>query len=131
MLNELILFQFFQGSASECILVCMLAARAQAITKLKESTQYSHLDETVLLGKLMAYCSRESHSCVEKDAMICFVRLRILEPDEKSILQGETLQQVIMKSFCNIRSSDYFVSIKKKRINLKKTLKRDTKVIIS
>ncbi|XP_011502491.1 PREDICTED: aromatic-L-amino-acid decarboxylase-like isoform X2 [Ceratosolen solmsi marchali] len=84
-----------QGSASECILVCMLAARAQAITRLKESSIHSHLDETVLLGKLMAYCSRESHSCVEKNAMICFVKLRILEPDEKSKLRGETLRQAI------------------------------------
>lgn len=72
----------------------MLAARAQAIARLKASPAYAHLDETVLLGKLMAYCSRESHSCVEKDAMICFVTLRILEPDEKSVLRGETLQQV-------------------------------------
>ncbi|XP_043271561.1 aromatic-L-amino-acid decarboxylase isoform X2 [Venturia canescens] len=84
-----------QGSASECVLVCMLAARAQAIARLKESPNYSHLDETALLGKLMAYCGRESHSCVEKDAMICFVKLRILEPDEKSVMRGETFHQAI------------------------------------
>ncbi|XP_050577234.1 aromatic-L-amino-acid decarboxylase-like isoform X2 [Bombus affinis] len=84
-----------QGSASECVLVCMLAARAQAIGRLKELPAHAHLDETALLGKLMAYCSRESHSCVEKDAMICFVKLRILEPDDKSVLRGETLRQAI------------------------------------
>ncbi|KAK0160282.1 hypothetical protein PV328_007710 [Microctonus aethiopoides] len=84
-----------QGSASESVLVCMLAARTQAITRLKESPVHAHLDETTLLGKLMAYCSRESHSCAEKDAMICFVKLRILEPDEKSVLRGETLQQAM------------------------------------
>lgn len=72
----------------------MLAARAQAIGRLKELPAHAHLDETALLGKLMAYCSRESHSCVEKDAMICFVKLRILEPDDKSVLRGETLRQV-------------------------------------
>lgn len=72
----------------------MLAARAQAIARLKESPVHAHLDETALLGKLMAYCSRESHSAVEKDAMICFVKLRILEPDEKNVLRGETLRQV-------------------------------------
>lgn len=74
--------------------MCMLAARAQAIGRLKELPAHAHLDETALLGKLMAYCSRESHSCVEKDAMICFVKLRILEPDDKSVLRGETLRQV-------------------------------------
>lgn len=73
----------------------MLAARAQAIARLKESPAHAHLDETALLGKLMAYCSRESHSCVEKDAMICFVKLRILEPDEKSVMRGEILKQAI------------------------------------
>lgn len=79
--------------------MCMLAARAQAIARLKESPAHAHLDETALLGKLMAYCSRESHSSVEKDAMICFVKLRILEPDEKSVLRGETLRQVRLDIF--------------------------------
>ena len=39
-------------------------------------------EETALLSKLMAYCSKEAHSCVEKAAMIGFVKLRILEPDQ-------------------------------------------------
>lgn len=52
------------------------------------------LEETALLSKLMAYCSKESHSCVEKAAMIGFVKLRILEPDENCSLRGETLRQV-------------------------------------
>ncbi|CAH1099325.1 unnamed protein product [Psylliodes chrysocephalus] len=78
-----------QTSASECILVSMLAARAQAIKRLKQ--QHPFVEEGLLLSKLMAYCSREAHSCVEKAAMICFVKLRILEPDEKSSLRGKTL----------------------------------------
>ncbi|KAL7294467.1 hypothetical protein TKK_0012461 [Trichogramma kaykai] len=90
----ILMFTYFKGSASECILVSMLAARAQAIARLKEMTTYENQDETVLLGKLMAYCSRESHSCVEKNAMISFVKLRILEPDSESILRGTTLKQV-------------------------------------
>lgn len=53
-----------QTSASECVLVCMLAARAQAIKRLKQ--QHPFVEEGLLLGKLMAYCSREAHSCVEK-----------------------------------------------------------------
>jgi len=58
---------------------------------LKEET----VEETVYLSKLMAYCSREAHSCVEKAAMIGFVKLRILEPDENCSLRGDTLRQVI------------------------------------
>ncbi|XP_026475328.1 tyrosine decarboxylase [Ctenocephalides felis] len=82
-----------QTSASECILVTMLAARAQAIKRLKH--QHPYTEEGQLLSKLMAYCSKEAHSCVEKAAMICFVKLRILEPDEKSSLRGSTLKKAM------------------------------------
>lgn len=81
-----------QTSASECVLVTMLAARAQAIKHLKQ--QHPFVEESHLLSKLMAYCSKEAHSCVEKAAMISFVKLRILEPDEKSSLRSDTLIKV-------------------------------------
>lgn len=70
----------------------MLAARAQAIKNLKQ--QHPFVEEGHLLSKLMAYCSKEAHSCVEKAAMICFVKLRILEPDEKASLRGDILLNV-------------------------------------
>ncbi|KAJ1527822.1 hypothetical protein ONE63_007767 [Megalurothrips usitatus] len=82
-----------QTSASECVLVCMLAARAQAIKRLKQ--QEPGAEEGLLLGRLMAYCSKESHSCVEKAAMISFVKLRILEPDHRCSLRGHTLRQAM------------------------------------
>nr|BDD85279.1 tyrosine decarboxylase 1 [Ischnura senegalensis] len=82
-----------QTSASECVLVCMLSARAQAVTKLKRKEP--QVGEGVLLSRLMAYCSKESHSCVEKAAMICFVKLRILEPDANCSLRGDTLQRAM------------------------------------
>ncbi|XP_050537231.1 tyrosine decarboxylase isoform X2 [Daktulosphaira vitifoliae] len=82
-----------QSSASECIFVCMLAARAQAIKRLRKLHPF--IEEGVLLSKLMAYCSKEAHSCVEKGAMMAFVKLRILEPDENNSLRGSTLSQVM------------------------------------
>lgn len=82
-----------QTSASECVLVSLLAARAQAIKQLKE--QYPFVDDGVLLSKLMAYCSKESHSCVEKAATIGFVKLRILDTDEHCSLGGETVRQAM------------------------------------
>lgn len=78
-----------QTSASECILVSLLAARAQALKRLKQ--QHPFVEEGHLLSKLMAYCSKEAHSCVEKAAMISFVKLRILEPDEQCSLRSETV----------------------------------------
>ncbi|CAH2000499.1 unnamed protein product [Acanthoscelides obtectus] len=82
-----------QGSASECVLVSMLAARAHMLVRLKK--QYPMVEDGVLLSKLIAYCSKEAHSCVEKAAMICFVKLRILEPDEKNALRGKTLMMAM------------------------------------
>ena len=38
---------------------------------------------------------RQSHSCVEKAAMIGFVKLRILDTDEKFQLRGATLAAAI------------------------------------
>lgn len=72
--------------------MALLAARAQAIKKLKKKNPDA--DEGLLLSKLMAYCSKEAHSCLEKGAMIAFVKLRILEPDENFSLQGATLKAV-------------------------------------
>ncbi|XP_023245432.1 tyrosine decarboxylase-like [Copidosoma floridanum] len=84
-----------QGSASDCIFVAMVAARDHTIARLKEKPEYAHLDETALLGKLVAYCSTQSHSCVEKGARVSFFTLRLLEPDEHSSLRGATLEQAI------------------------------------
>ena len=44
----------------------------------------------------MAYCSKEAHSCVEKAAMIGFVKMRILEPDETCSLRGQTVREVMV-----------------------------------
>lgn len=98
--SEICIYFTQQTSASECILVTMLAARAQAIRILKQ--KHPFVEEGHLLSKLMAYCSKEAHSCVEKAAMISFVKLRILEPDSKCSLRGETLMKVINCSFNNV-----------------------------
>lgn len=71
----------------------MLAARAQAIKHLKQ--HHPFVEEGHLLSKLIGYCSKEAHSCVEKAAMISFVKLRILEPDEKCSLRGDTLTKAM------------------------------------
>ncbi|XP_012272743.1 tyrosine decarboxylase isoform X2 [Orussus abietinus] len=88
-----------QGSASECILVCMLAARSQAIKMLQQ--QDPRTEDSAFLPRLVAYCSTESHSCVEKAAMISFVKLRVLEPDEKCSLRGKTLDEAIAEDVAN------------------------------
>ena len=58
-------------------------------------------EEAALLSKLMAYCSKEAHSCVEKAAMIGFVKLRILEPDQNCSLRGHSLRQAMEEDIQN------------------------------
>ena len=82
-----------QSSASECVLVSLLAARAQKIEELK--VLHPFVEEGVLLSKLIAYSSKEAHSCVEKAAMIAFTKLRSLDADENLSLRGATLAQAI------------------------------------
>ncbi|KAJ8930267.1 hypothetical protein NQ314_016934 [Rhamnusium bicolor] len=88
-----------QTSASECVLVSMLAARNQAIQYLKKNKP--HVEDNVFLPKLVGYCSREAHSCVEKAAKILLVKLRILDPDENGSLRRETLLDAMEKDKAN------------------------------
>ncbi|KAF7282204.1 hypothetical protein GWI33_003004 [Rhynchophorus ferrugineus] len=85
-----------QTCASECVLISMLAARNQAIQYLKKNLS-SDVEDSAFLPQLVAYCSKEAHSCVEKAAKILLVRLRILEPDENGSLGKETLEDAIKK----------------------------------
>ncbi|XP_014671545.1 PREDICTED: tyrosine decarboxylase-like [Priapulus caudatus] len=82
-----------QQSASDCILVCMLTARAQAIRHYKE--EHGSEEDGAILSRMVAYCSKEAHSSVEKAAMICLVKIRILETDEEYALRGEVLSEAI------------------------------------
>ncbi|XP_064642633.1 aromatic-L-amino-acid decarboxylase-like [Lineus longissimus] len=82
-----------QGSASDCVLLALLAARYQAIKQLKN--MYPFVEEGLLLSKLVAYCSTLAHSCVEKAGMIAFVKIRQLDVDDKYSLRGSTVARAI------------------------------------
>merc|ERR1712198_814046 len=89
-----------QSSASECILDALLAARALAIKRLK-LVYGDHVEDGVILSKLVAYCSKEAHSCVEKASMIGFVKIRILEPDHNNQLTGDILRKAMEEDMSN------------------------------
>ncbi|XP_059175064.1 tyrosine decarboxylase-like [Physella acuta] len=84
-----------QGSASECVLVTLLSARHRTIQALKLT--HPHREEGELLSKLVAYTSTLAHSCVEKAALIGFVKLRQLEHDVNYSLRGEVLEAAIQE----------------------------------
>ncbi|CAG7822181.1 unnamed protein product [Allacma fusca] len=84
-----------QTSASECILVSILAARFHIIKRLRE--EYPGEEDEALLAKLIAYSSKEAHSCMEKGCMIAFVKVRGLEADDDFSLRGDTLLEAIQE----------------------------------
>ncbi|GBM92148.1 Tyrosine decarboxylase [Araneus ventricosus] len=84
-----------QSSASECNFIVLLAARHNAIKAMKRNDPTA--EEGTLMSSLVAYCSSEAHSCVEKAAMICLVKLSILKTDEKYRLRGSTLEEAVKR----------------------------------
>uniref|UniRef100_A0A0N5A402 Aromatic-L-amino-acid decarboxylase n=1 Tax=Parastrongyloides trichosuri TaxID=131310 RepID=A0A0N5A402_PARTI len=96
-----------QGSASECNFVALLAARFEILKKLKD--RFPFVEEGLLMSKLVAYCSKESHSSVEKACMIGMVKLRIMETDSLFRLRGDTLYAAIQEDR-NLGLIPFFVS---------------------
>lgn len=82
-----------QTTASEATLVCLLAGRTKAIRKFHEHTQ--GYQDAEINARLVAYCSDQAHSSVEKAALIGLVRMRFIEADENLSLRGEALREAI------------------------------------
>ncbi|XP_055387862.1 histidine decarboxylase isoform X2 [Condylostylus longicornis] len=82
-----------QTTASEATLVCLLAGRTQAIKKFHEQTP-GHQDAEIN-ARLVAYCSDQAHSSVEKAALIGLVRMRYIESNEELLMRGAPLKEAI------------------------------------
>lgn len=76
-----------QGTASEATLVALLAARSRTLVLTKEAK----------LENLVAYTSDQSHSSVERAALLGAVEMRLLPPDEQLSLRGDTLEKAIQE----------------------------------
>lgn len=82
-----------QTTASESTLVCLLAGRTRAIQSFHERSP--GLQDAEINARLVAYCSDQSHSSVEKAALIGLVRMRYIESDENLSMRGEPLREAI------------------------------------
>lgn len=82
-----------QGSASESVLVAVLAAREQTVKRMK--TLWPDMTESEIRGKLVAYSSDQSNSCIEKAGVLAAIPIRLLPVDEDLILKGEMLQKAL------------------------------------
>lgn len=88
-----------QGSASESMLVAILAAREQAVERLK--IDHPNLSESDIRGKLIMYGSDQGNSCVEKTGRLAAVGIRLLPTDIDCTLRGKTLQAAIEEDIKN------------------------------
>ncbi|XP_050089066.1 histidine decarboxylase isoform X3 [Anopheles aquasalis] len=82
-----------QTTASESTLVCLLAGRTVAIQRFHEHTP--GLQDAEINARLVAYCSEQAHSSVEKAALIGLVRMRFIESDDQLSLRGGALRDAI------------------------------------
>ncbi|XP_044745410.1 histidine decarboxylase [Coccinella septempunctata] len=80
-----------QPTASEATLVCLLAGRTRALKHYRAL----YPEETNITNRLVAYCSDQAHSSVEKAALIGLVNIRFIESDDKLSMRGNALQEAI------------------------------------
>ncbi|CAF1030520.1 unnamed protein product [Adineta steineri] len=84
-----------QTTASEATLVALLAARKEVIRRVQ--AQFPYLSPAEINGRLVAYCSDQAHSSVEKACLIGLVKLNLVPSDDKLRLRGSSLRQAIAK----------------------------------
>ncbi len=87
--------KLFQTTASEATLVALLAARKEVIRRVQ--AQFPYLSPAEINGRLVAYCSDQAHSSVEKACLIGLVKLNLVPSDENLRLRGNALRQAIAK----------------------------------
>eukprot|EP01097_Dermamoeba_algensis_P011333 TRINITY_DN8769_c0_g1_i1.p1 TRINITY_DN8769_c0_g1~~TRINITY_DN8769_c0_g1_i1.p1 ORF type:complete len:502 (-),score=106.83 TRINITY_DN8769_c0_g1_i1:15-1487(-) len=83
-----------QGTASEAVLVCMLAARAKIFQKLNAKTLP---DTNDINSKLIVYASDQTHSSIQKACQILNISFFAVPSDSTFRLQAETLKAFIEK----------------------------------
>lgn len=82
-----------QTTASESTLVCLLAGRTRAIKRFHEKSP--GYQDAQINARLVAYCSDQAHSSVEKAALIGLVRMRYIESDSNLTMLGDPLREAI------------------------------------
>ncbi|XP_012536885.2 histidine decarboxylase [Monomorium pharaonis] len=84
-----------QTTASEATLVCLLAARTRAIRDVQENDPDRLATE--INSRLVAYCSDQAHSSVEKAGLIGLVQMRYIESDNELSMRGDALLEALTR----------------------------------
>ncbi|KAK4006031.1 hypothetical protein OUZ56_011162 [Daphnia magna] len=88
-----------QGTASEAMLVGLLAARSKTLKRLKADNPEK--DEQTLASRLVAYSSDQSHSAAERAGLLAGVHVRVLPTDDQLHLRADALQSAIKEDTAN------------------------------
>lgn len=83
-----------QTTASEATFVALLAARTEAFRRIKSMSD-EDLDDAEINQRLVAYCSDQSHSSVEKAGLIGLVKMRFIESDDDLSMRSDRLVEAI------------------------------------
>ncbi|XP_022658960.1 histidine decarboxylase-like isoform X2 [Varroa destructor] len=88
-----------QTTASEATLCSLLAARTEMIRaeKLRGLGSAQPVEDWQVMRRLVAYCSDQAHSSVEKAGFIGLVKMRYVECDEEYAMRGSVLQEMILQ----------------------------------
>ncbi|KAJ8311366.1 hypothetical protein KUTeg_010721 [Tegillarca granosa] len=84
-----------QLTASDSTFIALLAARTEAFRKYK--CVNIGLDDAEINARLVAYCSDQAHSSVEKAGLIALVKMRYIPSDDDLSMRGYALQEAINK----------------------------------
>ncbi|KRZ19819.1 Aromatic-L-amino-acid decarboxylase [Trichinella pseudospiralis] len=93
-----------QGTASECVLFSMLAAKNKTYKKYETENKQHHICEKTLI----AYCSDQAHSSVERAAMLAHVQIRKV-PSDKNYRMTRVALQTMIENDINAGFISFFV----------------------
>ena len=82
-----------QTTASESTFVCLLAGRTEAIKRYQKMCP--DMEDAEINSRLVAYCSDQAHSSVEKAGLVGLVKIRYIDSDDKLSLRGDKLKEAI------------------------------------
>ncbi|XP_075221341.1 histidine decarboxylase-like [Lycorma delicatula] len=84
-----------QTTSSEATFICLLAGRTEVIRRYKEINP--DFEDAEINSRLVAYCSDQAHSSVEKAGLIGLVKMRYIESDDNFSLRGDKLVEAISR----------------------------------
>lgn len=84
-----------QGTASECVLTCLMAARTMFFKKEHEKNPDVTMGQVI--DRLVVYTSDQAHICVERAALYGAVRMRKLDTSKDGRFSASTLRAAILE----------------------------------